>query len=429
MLPAPRPPTALRLAVILLLCSTTQRAGAEEPAPERLPPPTTWTLNEIEQIAIEANPTLLQAQFAIAAARGQAFQAGRRPNPSVGYQASEVGNEGRGGQHAFIISQQLLQHDKLAWRINAANAEVLRLEQTWAMQEQRVLNDVRVAFYETLYAQTQVELAEKLVALGQRSVEIAKARYLGLETGRADYLQAQVALSETKLRLADAQNRLAGVWRRLMAVAALPDLQRRKLDGDLTAGLRELQWDDALDRILATSPEVAAAAAAVEKAHAAVHREIANARSSPTVQTGVGYDESTGDSFALAQFMIPLRIHDRKTGAIRAARSELSVAEHELQRVELKLRHRLSMSFERYQTARRRFEVHDEEIVPTSHESFELVRHGYEAEEYNYLALLNAQRTYVQASLDRLDALRELRSVTLLIDGMLLTGALQTQSP
>lgn len=428
-LPFTRSPFATVLLLSLVMRATCAQDAALDAVPERLPEPTTWTLAELERIAIESNPTLLQAQFAVEAARGRAFQAGRRPNPSIGYQAAEVGNDGEAGQHSFVVSQQLLQREKITWRVNTAEAEVLRLQQTWAAQEERVLNGIRAAFYETLYAQQYVELAHELVDMSERYVKIAEARYKGLETGRADYLQAKVVLSETKLRLVDGENRLASAWRRLLAIAALPDLKRRKLSGELTTGLHELRWDDTLDHILASSPEISTAAAAVEAAHAALHREIANARPSPTVQTSVGYDDATGDSFAGAQVMIPIRIHDKRTGAIRAARANLTIAEQDMQRVELRIRHALAEAFQRYDTARRRFEVHDKEIVPTAAESLELVRHGYEAEEYNYVALLNAQRTYVRASLDRLDALSELRSVTVMIDGMLLTGPLQAQSP
>lgn len=419
----------LRLASILLLAIPAHAARAQVVALTRLPEPTTWTLSELERIALEANPALLQAQLAVEAAEHRAFQAGRRPNPSIGYNASEVGNEGRAGQHSFIVSQQLLQREKLAWRVNVADAEALRLQQAWAAQEQRVLNDVRAAFCETLYAQTSVELALQLVDTGRKNVEIAEARYVGLETGRADFLQAKGVLSETRLRLVDSQNLLEGAWRRLLSVAGLPDLKRRRLEGELTEELHELDWEHALDRLLSASPEIAAAAAAVEKAHAAVHREIANARPTPTLQAEVGYDDATGNTFVSTQVMIPFRIHDKRTGAIRAAQADSAAAKHELERVELQLRHRLSTAFQRYQTARRRYEVHDKEIVPTAQESLDLVRHGYEAEEYNYVSLLNAQRTYVRATLDRLDALRELRNVTLMIDGMLLTGALQAQTP
>ena len=425
-----RPLTGTRhVAVLLLLLVVPRGLRAQSAAPERLPEPPTWTLGELERIGLETNPTLRLAQLAVEAAEGRAFQAGRRPNPSVGYTAVEVGNEGRAGQHGFGFSQQLLQREKLAWRVNAADAETLRLQQAWAVQEQRVLNDVRAALYETLYAQTYVELALQLVDLGRKNVEIAEARYVGMETGRADYLQAKVALSQTNLQLVEGQNLLDGAWRRLLAVVGLPDLKRRRLEGDLTAGLHDVNWDDALARLSASSPEIATAVAEIERAHAAVHREIANARPSPTVQAGVGYDEATGDMFMWGQYMIPFRIHDKRTGAIRAAQADSVAAQQELERVELQLRHRLATSFQRYRTVRRRFEVHDKEIVPTARESYDLVRHGYEADEYNYVALLNAQRTYVRSSLERLDALRELRKLTVMIDGMLLTGALQAQMP
>ena len=56
------------------------------------------TLEEAETLALANNPTLLQAQASIDVHKGTRTQAGLRPNPRVGYQHNEAGNNGRGGQ-------------------------------------------------------------------------------------------------------------------------------------------------------------------------------------------------------------------------------------------------------------------------------------------------------------------------------------------
>lgn len=410
------------------LLATAGHARAQElvlsvPPPER----PVWTVAELEALALQTNPTLVQTRAAIDAARGMAFQATRRPNPTVGYLAEQAGNAEGAGQHSVIFGQRILRPQQVAWRGATAEAEVVRTEQAAAAQEQRVVNDVRALFYETFYAQQQVELAQQLVGVAEEGAKVAEARYAGLEAGRGDVLQARIERSVAKLRLADSEIRLTRSWRALAAVIGLPDLEHRPLAGDPSAGLMAFEWNATLQHLLAVSPEVAEAAAAVERAHFAYHREIADARSDLQITTAVGFDDSTEDYFATAGFQWPWRIRDRRTGAIEAARAQWLAAQHELRRVELDLQHRLATAFQSYDLAHRRFQAYDGEILPHARESLELVRHGYEAGEYNYPSLLAAQRTYMQASLDRLDALRELRNISISIEGLLLHGALQSQ--
>ena len=63
-------------------------------------------------------------------------------------------------------------------------------------------------------------------------------------------------------------------------------------------------------------------------------------------------------------------------------------------------------------------------ILPDAQESLELSVASYKASEVNFLTVLTAQRTYIEASVANLDAWLELRKVATEIDGMLLTGAL-----
>src|SRR5581483_3700324 len=59
----------------------------------------TYTLEQLQQLAIDHNPTLKQAQVEIRAAEGRKRQAGLYPNPTVGYQGEQIsGGSQRGGE-------------------------------------------------------------------------------------------------------------------------------------------------------------------------------------------------------------------------------------------------------------------------------------------------------------------------------------------
>ena len=56
------------------------------------------TLADLEQIALESNPTLAQARMAIRAAEGGIVQASLYPNPVIAYAGADIGLDGTSGQ-------------------------------------------------------------------------------------------------------------------------------------------------------------------------------------------------------------------------------------------------------------------------------------------------------------------------------------------
>jgi cobalt-zinc-cadmium efflux system outer membrane protein len=384
------------------------------------------TLAELEATAERCNPTLAQAAARVQAARGQCLQVGLYPNPVVGYQGSEIGDEGRAGQQGGFISQEIVTAGKL--RLNRAIAcqEIQQAECVWAAQRFRVLTDVRRGFYEVLVAQRTVELTEQLVGIGARGVKAAEELLKAKEVARADVLQARIEADSARILLDKARNRYAGAWRNLAAVVGDPALQPTQLAGGLQDGTARFTWEDTLSRLLAESPQLAGAQAGVARAHAALSRECAGRVPNVELQAGVQYDNATRDTIAGVQVGIPIPIYNRNQGNIAKAQAELAAAQHEVQRVQLALQQRLAAVFEQYATAQQQVEKYTRDIMPSAQESLKLVSAGYRQGEFGYLVLLTAQRTYFQTSLAHLEALRDLRAATAAIEGNLLSDSLQT---
>jgi outer membrane protein, heavy metal efflux system len=143
------------------------------------------------------------------------------------------------------------------------------------------------------------------------------------------------------------------------------------------------------------------------------------------LQAGVQYDNATRDAIAGVQVGIPLPIFNRNQGNICKAQAELTAAERDVERVQLALQQRLALVFEQYATALRQVEKYHDDILPNAQESLKLVSTGYRQGEFSYLVLLTAQRTYFQTNLAYLDALRDLRTACVAIEGYLLGDNLQ----
>ena len=78
----------LLIAVSSLACAAlVPRAAAAQTVARPSPP---LSLQDLEGMALEQNPTLPQARASIRAAEGRETQAGLYPNPLVGYEAEEI---------------------------------------------------------------------------------------------------------------------------------------------------------------------------------------------------------------------------------------------------------------------------------------------------------------------------------------------------
>ena len=92
------------------------------------------TLENLEQIAFNNNPTLVAALTRIEAAQGRKIQAGLPPNPIVGYHATEIGNQGTAGQQGGFISQRFMTGGKL--KLDQAIAQTKVNEAGYRLQSQ-----------------------------------------------------------------------------------------------------------------------------------------------------------------------------------------------------------------------------------------------------------------------------------------------------
>jgi len=383
------------------------------------------TLTELEEMAVRCNPSLAQAAARVQAARGVHLQVGLYPNPVLGYLAGEINDEKRAGQQGGFVGQEIVTAGKLRLNRDVAGQEIRQAEFNWQAQRFRVLTDVRHGYYDAMVADCTVELTEQLVRIGEQGIKAAEELMKAKEVARVDVLQSRIEADSAKILLDKARNRYTAAWRNLATVVGNPALPPTRLAGNLLDEIIPLTWEDTLNRLLAESPQLACAQAGVARAQAVLDRECAGRIPNIDLQTSVQYDNATQDTIAGVQVGVPIPFFNRNQGNIRKAQAELTTAQQEVKRVRLALEQRLATVFEQYSTARQQVEKYNRDVIPNAVESLKLVSAGYKQGEFNYLALLIAQRTYFQTNLAYLDALRDLRKSAAALEGNLLSDSLQ----
>ena len=386
------------------------------------------TLDRLEQIALANNPSLAESRAWVEAARGKWLQVGLPPNTVLGYSGQQLGSGGTAEQQGLFIGQEFIRGDKLNLNRAVVFHEIQKSEQLWAAQQQRILTDVRLAYYEVLVAQRRNDTTGQLVDIAQQAVDTAEALLEAKEVSQLDVIRSRIELQTSQLKLKNSRNLSVAAWSRLVAVLGVQELQPRPLKGNIESSSAQIDAHDVLERLVRESPEMGAALSDVERARRAVDRARAEPVPDVDLQAIFQSDHATGGSNANLQVSIPIPRRNRNEGGILQARAEVIAAERAVDQLELSFRQRLAGVYQRYASARNQVEDYSrvDGILANSGSALELIRKGYEAGELNYLDLITAQRTFSQTTLAYIEALGELWAAVVEIDGLLLKGSLDS---
>lgn len=391
------------------------------------------TLAELQQLALQNNPTIAQAQAAVDTARGRARQAALLRNPTIGYSADEVsrGPVIRGGEHGLFIEQTIPLGGKLGRGRTVFEREADQAEAERLSQEARVRTSVAMGFYEVLAAQQRIQTRDRLSQLAIEAVDVTDQLFNVGAADQPDVLAAEIEARRIQLSLVAARNQLTSRWRMLAALAGQPALPERPLAGSLTAAPPELQRDATLRHLLESSPQLRAAAAGVSRAEAAIafakretfpdlvlrggpryNRERLEANNRP-----VGWEASFDVGLTVPLF-------NRNQGAKAAAAADLSRARAEQRRLELALTARAAALFDQYLTALRETEVYRTEMLPRAERAYQLYLARYHEMGAAYPQVLVAQRNVIELNDQYIAALEHVWTAALEIQGLQLTNGL-----
>jgi hydrophobic/amphiphilic exporter-1 (mainly G- bacteria), HAE1 family len=136
------------------------------------------------------------------------------------------------------------------------DASKLELERTRQEIEYRVVE----TFYAALMNERGVSVADEQVQLGQKQLELARARFEAGTVARLDVLQAEVELANAKARRIQARAQVDTSLQALRSVLSIPQSQPLKLEGSLDEPVVGHAREE-LDRELPKRPDLQAFAA------------------------------------------------------------------------------------------------------------------------------------------------------------------------
>jgi cobalt-zinc-cadmium efflux system outer membrane protein len=396
----------------------------------------TITLEELQQMALQKNPTIAQSAANIQAAEGRKKQSGLYPNPTVGYQGEQIrGGSFHGGEQGVFVQQDIVLGGKLGLNRKIFDQELKQTKREAEEQKLRVLTNVRMFYIQALAAQKTLELRQNLSKLANDAVETSHQLANVGQADTPDVLESEVEGQQAQLAVIMAEQNQHRVWKALAAVVGNPRLSLMKLEGKLEE-TPTVNADELVEKIVSESPTVRIAELGVTRAEAAVAR--AKRESIPDLQLRGGLQqngellsEPNGSPVGLQGFAevgVRIPIFNRNQGNIAAAKAEAERAARELERVKLVLRERAASVVQTYLFSQTAVDRYKNQMIPRAQKAFEMYSKKYQDMAAAYPQVLIAQRTLMQLEVSYITALENFATSSLSLQSYLLTDGLEAPS-
>jgi cobalt-zinc-cadmium efflux system outer membrane protein len=428
--------SALRCVTRFVLCFFWALFFVVLPGRAQTPPSEqkTITLEELQQMALQNNPTFRQSTANIQAAEGRKKQSGSYPNPTVGYQGEQIrGGSFHGGEQGFFVQQDIVLGGKLGLNRKIFDQELKQAETEAEEQKVRVVTNVRISYTQALAAQQTLELRHNLSKLADDAVETSHQLANVGQADAPDVLESEVEAQQAQLAVTMAEQNQQRVWKALTAVVGNPQLPLMKLEGKLEDS-PAVNADELVERIVNESPAVRIAELGVTRAEAALAR--AKREPIPDLQLRGGMQQngellSNGRAVGLQGFAdvgLRIPIFDRNQGNIAAAKADAERAKREVERVKLVLRERAASVVQNYTFSQVAVDRYKNQMIPRAQKAYEMYSNRYQAMAAAYPQVLIAQRTLMQLEVSYTTALETFATSSLSLQSYLLTDGLEAPS-
>ena len=378
------------------LGQTSRRAGTPAAA-EIVETTGVVTLQQALELALAHNPELKAFSWDIRAAEASRLQAGLRPNPELEVGIEEIGGAGNrsgfdGAETTVAIAQPIETGQKRARRMTLASLEKELAEWDYKARRLDVTREVTEAFMAVLAWQERLALTEELVRIAEQAHSAVTQR---VEAGRdspIEQTKSGVALAIVRIEPQRAKRALESARKRLAAAWGARAARFDTVAGEL-GEISPAASSDELSRLVSQNPDVARWQAEKERHRAALELEKARAVSNVTLSGGLRWFNETDDTAAVLGLSIPLPVSDRNQGGILKATYMLAKAQESSKAAEIKVLVSLEEAAQRLAGTYAEATALKNEVLPGARSSFDAVSEGYRDGKFDYLQVLDAQRT------------------------------------
>lgn len=398
------------------LLPTAPALGQSANGVEQIEAATPLTLQKAVALALEANLDLTVAQREIEAVEGQVIQGRVRPNPELAYSLEDQRTPTR--TQSVQINLPIELGGKRVARIAAAERGRDVAVEELNTRRVEIRAAVVAAFFETLAAQERAALAQASVDLAKRATDAVAKRVAAGKVSPVEETKARVAEAGVRVELAQAQSEQRNARARLASLLGANPPRFTLVSGNV----EELPAVPSLDNVqqrLSTSPTLRRMQLEVERRRSLVDVERSKRIPDVTFSLGVKRPTELQRNQLLFGVSVPLPLFDRNQGNLLEALKREDKARDELQALNIRVSTDVLQARERLESIRREVDVLQQDVLPGAKSAYDAATVGFENGKFNFLEVLDAQRTYFAAKSQYLKALAEAHRTAADIDRVL----------
>lgn len=369
------------------------------------------SLDEAIRIAIEKNPQLQSTRDQVDAAIGALRQSRLYPNPALELLAEEIPSNEVGlnqSQNLVAITQPIITGGKrgLGIKVSEKSKEKNEFERDAVLLN--VIADTKKAFYKVIGDQEELAIAREIEEIAKGIYESEKVRFEAGEVAITNVLRAEIELSKARNFVSNTEGNFQNSLKELQTVMGIPEEIIDGVTGKLLSRPVELSLPELEIKMNNNQPILKASKKNIEIAETQLSLE--KRQVIPDINVSVGYKRLTLENIDTVQLgvEIPAPFFNRNQGNIQKGKALSKKAKSENLSVYNDLLFQLKKNFNSYNVERRRVVEYRDKILPKAEESLKLIRRGYKEGEFNYIDLLDAQRTWAETRISYIESLKNL---------------------
>jgi cobalt-zinc-cadmium efflux system outer membrane protein len=295
---------------------------------------------------------------------------------------------------------------KRGYRTRTAELEKNLAGREYEIKRLDVFEEISDSFWQVLAAQERAVIAEVLFGLAQEALSSVAQKVAAGKAPAVEEVQATIALTTSELQCKKIKSDLEAARSRLASAIGRPSPKFEKAAGSFEAlvavpGLEELYA--ALDE----SPGMLLWETELERRKAEVKLTDAGAIPDITISAGPRYYNENNDKAWVAGFSMPIPLFNRNQGERQEARCNTARAQEEHKAARIKIRSDLVQT---YQSCSASFELAAalrDKAIPGAQQALNVTREGYWQGKFNYLMVLDAQRTLFELKQQYVDTVAD----------------------
>lgn len=369
------------------------------------------TLPQALALSLMHNPDLRAFSWDVFSGDVRTLQAGLRSNPELEAEIEEFGGSGDlSGFGAIETAIQLSYLIELGGK-RGKRRQVATLETElagWDYETARldVLTQTVQAFIDVLAAQEVSALNKELVHLAEQVFNTVKAQVEAGKVSPVEQTRAQVELANSRIALEGAKRGLETTREVLASTWGSTSAAFETVEGQFKM-TKPIPTAEQLANRISQNPDIARWAVEMAQRQATIKLEKSGRVPDLSIVGGMKHLNEIGDVALIFGLSFPLPLFDRNQGAIREAEYNRAKAFEEHKSAEVAVRKALATTYGVLSAATTTVTSLKDEVLPGAQSAFDAVTEGYQIGKFDFLEMLDAQRTLFDVRGSYIDALAE----------------------